>query len=326
MSKTNLRVLFVCSGNHPVFEIAPFVKSQADSLIREGLTVDFFMIRGKGMKGYLSHIAPLRRAIRKENYDIIHAHYSFCGWVARLASFSTPVVVSFMGSDTYGSVDAFGKWRLRSLPVILQGMLLSLLADAVIVKSANLYRWIPAKKRTHIVPNGVDFSYFTPYDPQVAIQQLGLSPAFRYILFLGNPEDPRKNISLVTSAISLISEKAPVRLLTPYPSSPDKVPLFLNAASLLVVTSFLEGSPNVVKEAMACNCPVVATSSGDIAQVISGTDQCFLAEFNAEDLAAKMLRVILSGKRSNGRERIPHLDSRNIALKIYSIYKNITSK
>ncbi len=326
MNQIPLKVLFVCSGNHPGFGIAPFVKSQADALEKEGVQVDFFRITRKGLTGYLSHISPLQQVIREGNHDIIHAHYTFCGWIARLACSSCRLVVSYMGSDTYGSVNARGNRRIKSLPVVLQGMLLNYFADAIIVKSENLRRMVLRKRVATVMPNGVDFEVFYPFERNRAIQKLHLDAGKRYALFLGNPADPRKNYSLASEASKIARQTIDFQLLAPYPVKPEEVPLYLNAADLLLVTSFLEGSPNVVKEAMACNCPVVATPSGDIAGMIAQTEQCQLAAFSPSDVAEKIVQVLKTGKRSDGRARIPHLDNRVVARNLLQLYHQLLHK
>ena len=78
-----MRVLFVSSGNSR-FGISPFIRTQGESLQAKGLEVEFFLVEGKGIRGYLKNLGPLRR--RLGSVDIVHAHYSYCGMVAALAS------------------------------------------------------------------------------------------------------------------------------------------------------------------------------------------------------------------------------------------------
>jgi glycosyltransferase involved in cell wall biosynthesis len=96
-----------------------------------------------------------------------------------------------------------------------------------------------------------------------------------------------------------------------------------NAADLLLLTSVSEGSPNVIKEALACNCPIVATDVGDIREVIAGAEQCHVTGFDAGEIAAKMKQVLREGKRSNGREKVLRLDSRIIADQLVRLYERV---
>jgi glycosyltransferase involved in cell wall biosynthesis len=92
---------------------------------------------------------------------------------------------------------------------------------------------------------------------------------------------------------------------------------------VLAFPSFKEGSPNVIKEAMASNCPIVACNAGDIAEVISGTEGCYLSEFNEEDMAKKLIEALKFNKRTQGRENIQHMNELVIATKLIHIYENI---
>ena len=91
-----MKVLFVGSGNHG--KISPILKSQGDSLASDGAEIDYFLIKGKGLKGYLRQMKPLKRYVKKNRFDVIHAHYSMSAFAVSLANVR-PVVVSLMGSD-----------------------------------------------------------------------------------------------------------------------------------------------------------------------------------------------------------------------------------
>lgn len=321
-----MKILFVCSGNNRLFTIAPFVKSQAESLVELGHSVDFYLIKGKGLKGYLKNIKPLQREIKREKYDIVHAHYSFCGWISRFATLTTPLVVSYMGSDTYGAVNFKGKRKFKSIFFAVQGALLNLFADAIIVKSENLYEKMLLKKKTTIIPNGVNFDMFKPIPLTEARKKSDLDQEKNYALFAGDPKDARKNYQLAVQTVDMINNDVSLELLTPYPVPHDKMPLLMNAVNLLISTSFLEGSPNVIKEAMACNCPVVSTPAGDAEKTVNNSENCFIVDYDPKDIAKKVLSVLKSGKRSNGRDMIPHLNNKLIAEKVLDVYKSISKR
>jgi glycosyltransferase involved in cell wall biosynthesis len=101
------------------------------------------------------------------------------------------------------------------------------------------------------------------------------------------------------------------------------IPYYMNACDVLVLTSGYEGSPMVIKEAMACNLPIVSTDVGDVAQVIEGTEGCFLCEPTPQGVADKLMTVLSWGKRTNGRQRIGHLDSKTVARQVADVYKEI---
>lgn len=100
-----------------------------------------------------------------------------------------------------------------------------------------------------------------------------------------------------------------------------QMPAYFNAADVIILTSFWEGSPNVIKEAMACNCKIVAVNVGDIKETIRNTPGCFVTGFNKTDIANKIDKALEYPKKTEGRIRISHLDSEVIAPKLISIYK-----
>ena len=98
----------------------------------------------------------------------------------------------------------------------------------------------------------------------------------------------------------------------------------MHTIDILCMTSTIEGSPQIIKEAMACNCPIVATDVGDISEVISGTDGCFITSFKPEEVVEKINFALEFNKRTNGREKIMHFDNKNIAEKVFDIYKMVS--
>lgn len=320
-----MKILFVCSGNS-IVHIAPFIRSQAESLKKKKVEVDFYTVKGKGLWGYIKNILPLRKFLRKNRYDLIHAHYALTGWVSILANMGKlPVIVSYMGCDVYGDYNKNGKRIISSYINIWSAKLLQPLVDRVIVKSANLEKYIYMKRKCSIIPNGVDMGVFKPVSKEKSRLLLDLPLNTRYALFLANPHDPRKNYVLFQRALSseILSEIQP---LTPYPIDHTQIPHYLNAADLFVLCSFNEGSPNVIKEAMACNCPIVSTDVGDVREVIGKTEGCFISSFDPNDFAEKIKSALDFDKRTTGRTDIAHLEEGIIADKIINLYHEVLEK
>lgn len=318
-----MKVLFVCSGNSE-FGIIPFIKSQGESIKKNGIDVEYFTIQGKGFLGYLKNVILLKKHLREKECDVIHAHYALCGWVSVLAVPCKPVIVSFMGDDLYGSVSNRGKRKLSSYLNIILSQLLQPFLSKIIVKSKNLEKYVYLKRKVSIIPNGVNFNQFKPIDINYSRDMTKLSQDYKYILFLGEPLNRRKNVTLLEKAIEIINNSN-VKTINPYPVSHDAVAWYLNAADVFVITSYLEGSPNVIKEAMACNCPIVSTNVGDVKEVIGNTEGCYITSYDPEDVAKKIKKAIAFGKRTSGRNSIQHLESSVIADKIIDVYKKVLS-
>jgi len=282
------------------------------SLRKLGLEVVFFDLTGRGIKGYLSNIPRIRQQARLEKPDLLHAHYSLSGIVTALACTGIPCGVSLMGSDVNASgtvtrtllrLFAFFNWKF------------------IIVKSGEMHRKLGIRKAA-ILPNGVDCELFFPMDTGLARTQLQWDPEKKHILFASDPERPEKNYALARTALDLLEKEAPpfdVHFLQGIPF--EEVVYHYNAADVLLLTSRHEGSPNVIKEAMACNCPIVATAVGDVADVTAGTAQTCVTGFSALQIAGALQTILSSPAKSDGRGRIDRYDSRKIAEKLAEIYR-----
>ncbi len=322
-----MKVLFVVSGNNAYYDVAPFIKSQGDSLEQEGMQVSYFLIRGKGLLNYIKNVRPLKKYLREHRVDIIHAHYSLCGWVAALASGSVPVVLSFMGDDVFGAHTAQDKRDFKSWLLTWLGRAVQPFVQMIICKSRSMMDAVYRKNICHLIPNGVRLEQFQVSEKGYR-DELGLEKDKKYVLFLGDPSNVNKNIALVEGALDILSPPD-TELLVRYKVSHDEVVKYLNTVDVFVLCSYSEGSPNVVKEAMACNCPMVVTDVGDAAQVVGSTAGCYVSpSFEPEDFAAKLklaLRFAEKTGRTKGRENLVKqgLDAASIARKIISVY-NIT--
>lgn len=297
-----------------------FIKSQVESLRNAGLEVDVCVLEGTGIGKYLRGLRQLRAQATCGGYDVIHAHYMYTGWVARL-SCRRPLVVSYMGSDVLGTTTHSGRRRLLSFVLHLVGAnLLALVASHVIVKSRQL-RSLLLTRRQSLVPNGVDLDLFRPMDPVPTIARL--SHDKRYVLFAGKPSNPRKRFWLAQHVMRLVQSALPdAELVWLERETPRQVALFLNAVDCLLLTSTHEGSPNILKEALACNLPVVSVDVGDAAERIAGVDNCqVVAAGEPPQLAAAVLGVLHSRRRSaNGREAVAHLAITAVAQTIIGVY------
>lgn len=321
-----MKILFMCSGNSKNFNIVPFIKAQGESLIKIGVDVDYYPVIGKGFLGYLKVAFDLRKYLKKKQYDIIHAHFTLSGWAAVIGSGKTPVVLSLMGSDAYGEYVGVNKVLLKSRLNTFLTFLIQPFVRAIICKSRNIEKYVYLKHKSYIIPNGINKDKFKPALKGFRTE-LNLSSRRKYILFLGSKSNVRKNYMLVHNAVARLDSEE-ITLINPYPVSHNEIPKYLNSVNVLVVSSLMEGSPNVIKEAMACNCPIVSTDVGDVRWVLGETKGCYVASFDAEDFAEKVrlaLKFSEEKGRTNGERRIKELglESETIAEHIKAVYKKV---
>jgi glycosyltransferase involved in cell wall biosynthesis len=296
---------------------------QIQSLRDIGIDIEVVELRGRQKWKYFPALANVYRKLG--TVDLVHAHFGYCAWLARL-QFTKPVVVSFMGDDLLGTVGETGTVKPLSKVVVQINRFIARTADAVIVKSAGMAQVIqniPA----NIVPNGVDIDIFHPIPRQEAKQRLNWDLDKHYILLPGNPNDPNKGYALASAstkyAQTLTHES--LELVALHKVSPDDVPLYMNACSVMIMASFSEGSPNVVKEAMACNTPIISVDVGDTVQTLAGVAGCTIAPRDPEIIGEMIVNTIRHTPTSGGRDAIisRKLDLVNVAERIVEIYRNL---
>jgi len=198
--------------------------------------------------------------------------------------------------------------------------------DATIVKSDKMLSSLRIKDIT-VIPNGVNLNTFYPMAQIISKRKLCWDSTKRHILFPANSLRPEKNFALAEKAVSLLKD-INLELHSLEDEEPQVIPVLMNASDVILLTSFWEGSPNVIKEAMACNRPVVTTDVGDVSQVIGNTDGCFITSFDSIDIAEKIklaLQYAINKRETDGRRRILNLglDSDNIAEKIIKVYEKV---
>lgn len=302
-----MKILIVCSINSGV--VAPFICEQADALVKLGVEVKYFTIEGKGINGYLRNYAQLQKAIKEHNPDLIHAHYGLSGLLANLQR-RIPVITTYHGSDIY------------AFQAFLFSVINMTLTEHNVFVSKNMTRKSLFKRKQSIIPCGVDMDVFYPLNKDVARLKLGYNLAERIILFSGSFQNPVKNSRLAKDATDLIPNARLVEL-SGYTRS--QVALLMNAADLVLMTSVSEGSPQIIKEAMACNCAIVSTDVGDVNWLISNIEGCFISDYESKNIR-KLIKEALcftgAGRTTKGRERLLKLglDSESIANRIIGVY------
>lgn len=304
-----MRIIFVYRG-FGTDSRNSVIDAQIDSLTENNVNIIKFPVTKGGLFGYIYTILKLFIFIRKNKYDILHSHYSLSAIMASL-SFPKKHIVSLMGSD----VNDAGMLMLLVLKLFSKYFW-----SKTIVKSAEMFSKIP---NSEIIPNGVDFNKFKPVSKELAVEKISLKKDLKYIIFIAeNLLSANKNLNLARQAVNNLN-RPDVELLELTNLRQEDLLYYYNAADVLLLTSKKEGSPNVIKEAMACCCPIVSTDAGDVKELLAGTEGTYVTSRNIEDIANKLSLALSFGKRTNGRDNIYFLNSGETAKKIINLYENI---
>ena len=288
--------------------IVPFVTEQGEALRRQGNEVDFFQVRGNYFR-----TKELKHKVAEFQPDVIHAHYGLSGITAGLQN-RIPGGTTFHNGGT------------ASFLVNLVSSLFSLRAKHVIYVAQHIYDKVVFKRKGRhcVMPCGVDLDECTLTDHALARAELGFVPTKKYVLFGGAFDNLRKNYPLLQDAVHLLDEENIV-CLEMKGLSRSEISKILCACDVFALPSKSEGSPQALKEAMACNCPIVATDVADIKYLLGDLPGHYICRFDPNDLAEKLTDAFAFESRTEGRERIKELGLTNdkVAEKLMTIYQSV---
>lgn len=321
-----LRVLMITSEwptpEHP--QAVPFIVRNAEFLRRAGVDVDVFPFRGaKNPANYLRARKRLQDRLKSERYDLVHAQFGQSGLLALPKSL--PLVVTFRGSDLQRIVGSNGRYTLAGRLLRSASQLVARVADEVIIVSETLARYLP-RRSFHVIPSGVDLALFRPVPPAEARRQLGLPEERRLILFAANPADPVKRYGLARAAFERLKEQDNVEIVVTKGVPQAKMPLYMSACDVLLLTSLHEGSPNVVKEALACDLPVVSTDVGDVRARIGSIEGCSIVRDSPDEMATALRLILQRNKRIDSRRLVADLDENVLTEQVIGVYHKALGK
>ncbi|ELZ10125.1 glycosyl transferase group 1 [Natrinema thermotolerans DSM 11552] len=293
---------------------APFMTQQQAALEERGVSFTTLSVAGEVAadtdRRPVDYVRTVPRVVREAaaGYDLIHAHYGLTAPLA-LAGLRTPIVLSLWGSDVHGPVAPISK---AAAPF----------CDAVVVMSDRMREALG--RECTVIPDGVDLERFRPEPQARAKARVGWDDEGRDILFPYPPARGVKNHPRAERIVSVVDNlrEEPVRLRTVHGVDHDAVADYMNAADALLLTSDSEGSPNSVKEALACNLPVVATDVGDVPERLAGVDPSVVATSD-EELVEGLLAVLERDERSNGRAAAREVSIDRTADRLLEVYERV---
>jgi glycosyltransferase involved in cell wall biosynthesis len=298
---------------HLVTTPRPFFNQQIEVLESRGVECTVVTVpepdgETRGVGAYARCYGDLLAELRGGGYDLVHANYGLVAPLA-LAQPVRPVVLSLWGTDVYGR---FG-WVADRLGRFF---------DARVAVSREMADRLPFGCR--VVPHGVDFDRFSPVPRAEARAEVGWPRDRRQVLFPYDPDRDVKNYDRAERVVRRADEElpVPVDLRAVHGVPHERVPWYMNAANALLLTSRWEGSPNAVREALACDLPVVSTDVGDVREQVEGVARSYVCADDGE-LVDRLVAVLRSGERSNGRETARRYSLSRMGDRLLEVYASV---
>lgn len=284
-------------------------------------------------------ISSLIRSIERHDEWVIYSLYGslhgFMTWFRLKKKFK--LINSFGGSDILGSRNSGIVWFLRDFITRCMSIRTAQGVQHVIVKNQDLYNILKDKTNTKIsiVPNGVNFNVFHErMDAKALRKKFDWEEDEFVILFnlrrINSKLESVKNYNLAQKVYDIVRSRldVPVRFEIIFNKTHEEICELFHAANCLLLTSFHEGSPNIVKEAMACNLPIVTVNCGDVDDRLRKVNNSYISKtYHEHELAGYCETIYHSGGRSTGREALVKqgLDSDTIAKKLVDIFISVAN-
>lgn len=304
-----------------------FAHSEIQRIAAAGIVTEIVPFRSSARPDrLLREIRAIRARVRHFKPDIIHAHFGTITAFATVIASRVPVVITFRGSDLN---PAPSDGLLRNVVQKSLSNTAAFFADALILVSRELESrlWLP-HRNAHVIPTGVDLDVFRPASRAEARQRLGWSPDEPVILFNAGLSPRVKRLDLARKSVDVLRQRYPeVRMHVLDGTTPhDVLPVFMNASDCLLMTSDFEGSPDIIKEALASNLPIVSVDVGDVRERTEGVSGAEIVERDPQSIADAAERIIKAGQRSDGRDHIDALDSARIRDAVIGVYRTLIER
>ncbi len=309
-----------------------FVREHVEALVEEGVEVDIVFVNPReGKRRYLTEMPRLARAMRGGHYDVLHAQHSYCAvqtaGLRSVLGIHTPLLFTIHEGEAYSSSSVgrsttltkrLAYWkRLKRLALDV--------SDHVVTVDERLLAVLGYRGPYSVIAPAVNTDLFRPLDRAECRRRLGLPLEEAILFFPASTARPEKGADLFKAALARLDRK--VHVVYGGQIERAEMPLYMNAADVVVQTSHFEASPMVVKEAMACDTPVVSTDVGDVSALFGGAPGCFCTDRDPHMIAAASRQALELIGPVGARERVlaGGLSPTSVAGRYREVYREMSA-
>ncbi len=306
---------------------APFVVRQFNKLVENNINVDIVHVRGAGnLLRYIKNWRKVHKILRSGKYNLVHAQWGQSALSAIPSGL--PLIVTYRGDDIEGIINSKGKHGINSYILQFIGRVVSLISDHNIVVSSHMINKLWSRNTpVSIIPSGIDFSKIPSISKAEAKIKWNFPSDKKVVIFPNDKLKVRKRFDLVEKAIELLPPeyRSKVELKVVYGFKQHEILEQMIASDFLVFASIHEGSPNVVKEAIACNLPIISVNVADVKERILGIGGCFLVEgYNPMDISNALKKALdFDYSKYSSVEFAKTLDENVQVKKLIEIYNSL---
>lgn len=318
--------------------LKPFLKHdiinadrQMQSIIAQGVDIEYgHFSNRKSLHGIYKAGKKIRQICKEENIDLVHVMWGTIAALVAVYFSPRPVVISYCGSDLLGIKNQFGHLTKGGKINQIFSNIAARFATHIITKSEQMRTVLPKSvlAKSTVIPNGVDLTGFYPLQIKESKEKLGWDTSKKHVLFFYTEGQVIKNPIMAMRIMELVKHEIPdVELVTATNIPHEQLLYYYNASDVMILTSFHEGSNNSIKEAIACNLPVVSVNVGDAMERLGHLDACHVVDsFDPFLFKERVVSVLNAGVRSNGVNSIVEVSIENVAKKVVAVYKKVLNK
>jgi teichuronic acid biosynthesis glycosyltransferase TuaC len=309
-----------------------FVRDEAEALRAQGCEVDVYFVNGRASRlNYLGMPLGFARRLAAKPYDVVHVHHSYCGLVATMPR-RVPVVWTFHEGEIMHERD-MARHDDPMKRVAYSGRFKRHVAGRVdrVIVVAEFLKGPLGRDDAVTLAAGIDLERFAPMQEAGARRELGLDPDKRYVLFPSSPERIEKRYHLARDGVSALRSSLggageDIELICLDRIPHERVPLYINAADVMLMTSAFEASPVTIREALCCNVPVLCTDVGDAREVLDGVDGCGIVPPDPGEIAVALERALSPPRRVDARGRMQRYSLESTARSVIGVYEDVLGR